>query len=113
MLYTKALAAVLAAALSAAVVALTGDNSFSAVELINIAIAVVGAVGVAYFPNTDDAPAAKSVLAALMAVLVLATDLIAGGFTVSEWLQLGLAALTALGVYGLRNADPAGKPVTQ
>lgn len=109
MTYAKTLAAILAAAASAAVVALTGDNTFSAVEIINICIAIVGAVGVFYVPNAPNGPVAKSVVAALMAVLVLATELVAGGFTISEWLQLALAAAGALGVYGVTNR-PATVP---
>jgi hypothetical protein len=114
MVHSKAFASVLAAALGAAVVALTGDNHFSTVELINVAIAIVAAIGVAYFPNTDEAPAAKSILAALMAVLVLATDLIAGGLNTSEWLQLALAGLGALGVWFVPNKTvTARKPAVQ
>jgi hypothetical protein len=50
------------------------------------------------------------VLAVLSAVLMLAVNLIADGITISEWLQLGVAALGALGVYAVPNSnqpDPA------
>lgn len=109
MTYAKALAGIVGAGVSAIVVALSGDGAFSAVELINVAIAIIGAVGVFYVPNAPNAPVAKAVVAALMAVLTLATNLIAGGLTVSEWLQLVVAAATALGVYGVRNS-PAPPP---
>lgn len=99
----KTIVQILAAGVSAAIVALTGDNAFSAVELINIIIALVGAVGVYYVPNAPNGPVAKAVVAALMAVLTLAVELIAGGMTLSEWLQLAIAAAGALGVYGVTN----------
>lgn len=107
MTYAKALAAIVTTIISAAIVALTGDNAFSDVELINIALAGVGAVGVFYVPNAHNGPVAKAVVATLTAVLTLAVQLIAGGFTLSEWLQLGVAAAGALGVYGVRNSGPS------
>lgn len=101
--YAKAVLAILAAGLSAAVVALTGDNTFSPAEYINIAIAVVGAVGIFYVPNAPNAPVAKSVVAVLMAILTLASTLIVGGIDLSEWFQLAIAGLAAGGVYGVAN----------
>lgn len=101
--YSKALAAVLASGLSAAIVALTGDQVFSNVELINVAIAVVGAAAVFAGPNVPHSRYTKAVLAVLMAVLTLAVNLIADGVTVSEWLQLIVAGLSAVGVYAVRN----------
>lgn len=103
MTYAKTVAMIAATGLSAMIVALTGDNAFSPVELVNVAFAVVGAVGVFYVPNAPNGPVAKAVVATLMAVLTLATNLIADGVTLSEWLQLAVAALGALGVYGLSN----------
>lgn len=103
MTHTKVLVAIVAAGLSAVAVALTGDGAFSTVEYINVAIAIVGAVGVYYVPNAPNGPVAKSVVAALMAALTLAANLIAGGLTISEWVQIGIAALAALGVYGFAN----------
>lgn len=103
--YAKAVAAVVGAGLSAAIVALTGDNAFSNVELINVAIAVVGAAAVFAAPNVPGAPITKAVLAVLLAVLTLSVNLIVDGVTASEWLQLAVAALSALGVYSVPNRD--------
>lgn len=105
MTYAKSLLAVVGAGLSAAIVALTGDNAIDAVEGINIAIAVVTAAAVFAGPNVPGARITKFVLAALGAVLVLAVNLIADGITVSEWLQLGVAALASLGVYAVPNTQ--------
>jgi hypothetical protein len=106
--YAKAVAAIIATALSAAVVALTGDNHFSNVEIVNIAIAIVGAVGVFYVPNAPNGPVAKSVVATLLAMLTLVATFVGDGsfanIDLSQWLQIVLAGLGALGVYGVRNS---------
>lgn len=107
MTYAKSILAVVAAGLSAAIVALTGDNTIGDVETINIAIAVVTAAAVFAGPNVPGATVTKMVLAVLGAVLTLAVNLIVDGITISEWLQLGVAALAALGVYAVPNAQGA------
>jgi hypothetical protein len=111
--YAKAGAAVVATILSAVVAALTGDAAIGDVEWINIAIAGVGALAVFAGPNVPGARVTKAVLAVLSAVLVLLVNLIVDGVTMSEWMQLGVAALGALGVYAVPNSgavhatDPA------
>lgn len=102
--YAKALAAVLATVLSAVVAALTGDEVVSTVEWVNIAIAGVGAAAVFAAPNVPGAAYTKAVLAVLTAVLTLLADLLlVGPLGTSEWLQLGVVALGALGVYAVPN----------
>jgi hypothetical protein len=109
MTYAKTVAQIIATGIAAVLVALTGDGQFSDVELINTAIAVVGAIGVLYVPNAPHGAVAKMVVSALMAALTLAVNLIADGVTISEWLQLVMAALAALGVYAVPNSPrPAG-----
>lgn len=105
--YAKSILAVVAAGLSAAVVALTGDAIIDDVELLNILIAVVGAATVFTGPNVPGARFTKFVLAVLTAVLTLAVNLVLEGVTLSEWLQLALAGLAALGVYGVPNTPPS------
>lgn len=107
--YLKALAVVLATALSLVVAGLTGDNHISSVEWINIATGVVTALGVFAAPNVPGARYTKLILAALGAVLTLSVNLIADGVTISEWLQLALAGLGALGVYAAPYT-PEGSP---
>lgn len=104
MTYAKTVAQIIATGIAAVLVALTGDGQFSDVELINVAIAVVGAVGVLYVPNAPNGAVAKMVVSALMAALTLAVNLIADGVTISEWLQLVMAALAAIGVYAIPNS---------
>lgn len=101
--YAKAGAAVVATVLAAVISALTGDGVISAVEWINVAIVGVGALAVFAAPNVPGARYTKAVLAVLSAVLVLLVNVIVGGVTVSEWLQLAMAALGALGVYAVPN----------
>lgn len=99
--YGKALAAVVATIISAVVAALTGDEHVSAVEWINVCIMAVGAAAVFTAPNVPGARFTKSILAVLAAVLTLLASAITDGITTTEWLQMGLAALGALGVYAM------------
>lgn len=112
MTYAKALAAVLAAVLSAVAAAFTGDNYISPVEWINVAILGVSAASVFSAPNVPGARYTKAVLAVLAAVLTLAVNLIADGITVSEWLQLGVAAVGALSVYVVPNSGSGAHHLT-
>lgn len=102
--YSKAIAAVVATVLSAVVAALFGDEFVSSVEWVNIAIAGVGAAAVFAAPNVPGAAYTKAIIAVLTAVLtLLASLLLVGPLGVSEWLQLGVVALGALGVYAVPN----------
>lgn len=101
--YAKALAAVLATVVSGVIAALTGDGAVDTVEWVNVAILAAGALAVFTAPNVPGARITKAVLAVITAVLTLAVNLIAGGLTITEWLQLGMAALAALGVYAVPN----------
>lgn len=101
--YAKALAAVVATVLSGVIAALTGDSVIDIGEWINVAILTAGALAVFTAPNVPGASITKAALAVITAVLMLAVNLIAGGLDVTEWLQLGMAALGALGVYAVPN----------
>lgn len=101
--YKKAFAAVVATILSAVVAALTGDGRVDAVEWVNVAILAVGSASVFAAPNVPGAAVTKSVLAVLTAVLTLLTSIVTAGITATEWMQLALAALAALGVYAVPN----------
>lgn len=108
--YGKALAALVAAGLTAVASALT-DNAFTAPEGVQVAIAVATAGGVWLVPNLPQHPAIKTGLAALLAVLNLAVTLITDGITAAEGVNLALAALGVLGV-GLSPARPTGAYTT-
>lgn len=96
--YGKAAVAVLATILTAVVAALMGDNTISNVEWVNVAVVGVGAATVFTAPNVPGARYTKEILAVLAAVLVLLVSVITNGITLTEWIQLALAALGALGV---------------
>jgi chromate transport protein ChrA len=100
--YAKMFAAVVATVLSA-LVAVMSDGSISNVEWINVGIAAVTAAAVFAAPNVPFANYTKSVLAVLMAVLTFFTTAISNGVTTSEWLQVAVIALGALGVYAVPN----------
>ena len=105
--YAKMGAAVVATVLSALVVALTGDQVVDDVEWINVAVIAVAAAGIFTAPNIPGSRYTKAVLAVLAAVLTLLVNLIADGITVSEWMQLGVVALGALGVFAVPNVESA------
>lgn len=103
-LYAKFLAAIVATVLSAVIAALAGDAVISNVEWVNVAILAVGAAAVFAAPNVPGAAYTKAILAALMAALTLAVQLLVDGqLDLVDWLQLGVAALGALGVYAVPN----------
>lgn len=103
--YAKFIAIVAATVISGIITALTGDSIISPTEWVNIAILGVGALGVFAAPNVPGAAYTKSVLAVLAAVLTVLASSIVGGITTTEWLQIAMAALGALGVYAIPNAD--------
>lgn len=105
--YTKFVAIVIATVLSGVLTALTGDSVISPTEWVNIAILGVGALGVFAAPNVPGAAYTKSILAVLAAVLTVLTSAIVGGISTTELVQIGVAALGALGVYALPN-EPSG-----
>ena len=103
MTYAKSLLMVVATVVSALIVALGGDQAIDSVEWVNVAIAGVTAAAVFTGPNVAGATITKFVLAALGAVLTLLVNVISDGVSLSEWLQLLVAALGALGVYAIPN----------
>ena len=95
--YGKALAALFFAALTAASAALT-DGSVTRVEWVQIVIAVVTTLGVVLVPIHPEWTWTKTVVAALLAGLNVVVTFIANGATLSNWIEVALAVLTALGV---------------
>jgi hypothetical protein len=105
MQYGKALAAVVATVLSGVIAAVTGDGIIGPAEWINVAILAAGACAVFTAPNVPGARVTKAVLAVITAILTLAVQLIVdGSLDLVDWMQLGMAALGALGVYAVPNS---------
>jgi len=105
--YAKSITYIALAAVTFLVTALT-DNTLSSEELLNLGVVVVGAVAVYLVPNLPEKAArfgktiATFVTAALVATLSFLTD----GISTTEWLQIGIAALAAIGVYIVPNEPP-------
>ena len=108
--YAKFALMVLAAGASAAIAALA-DNQLSQPEAVNIVIAALGAAVVFTAPNVPGHLYVKwSLAAATAAATALATFIGVGGIaavTPSEWVQVALAAIGALGVAFVPNSAPA------
>jgi hypothetical protein len=114
MRYAKAFAAILATVISGVIAGLMGDGIITGQEWVNVAITAAGACAVFTAPNVPGARVTKAALAAITAILVLASSLIADGALSSiDWLQLAAAALGALGVYAVPNTVPDSYPAGQ
>lgn len=96
---------VVATIITAVVAALAGDNTISSTEWVNVAIAGVGAAAVFTGANVPGAVYTKTVLAVLAAVLAFLTSAIIGGVSGTEWLQIAVIALGAVGVYAVPNTE--------
>lgn len=103
--YTKAIVAIIAAVLVVLGAALT-DQAVTQIELVQIGIAFVTAVGVYLVPNLTAGPAryAKSAVGFAGAGLAVLVTVLADGVTYSEWITVVLAGLGAVGVTVLPNA---------
>lgn len=102
--YAKFFLAVIATIISGVVVSMSGDEIISNVEWINIAISGVGACAVFAAPNVPGAMYTKSILAVLTACLTLIASFISDGLSTSEWLQVAIAGMGALGVWAVPNS---------
>lgn len=110
MRYAK-MAAQVVATIVAAIIPLLMEGGYpDAQAWVNVAIVGVGACAVFVGPNVPYANVTKTVLSVLAAVLVLLNNVIPGGVSTAEWLQLLVAGLGALGVYVLPNAAAATQP---
>ena len=103
MKYAKSIAAVFVTVVGAIVAAQT-DNVISNSEWVNVAIAGIGACLVFAAPNVPGAMYTKSIIAAAMAGLQLLASFISDGVTGSEWMQIGIAAAGAVGVFAVPNS---------
>lgn len=101
--YWKAVVAVLVTVLSAIGAALTGDETISNPEWVNVAIAGVTAAAVFAAPNVPGARYTKAILAVLGAALAVMASAIIGGITYTEWIQIIVAGAGAVGVYAKSN----------
>ena len=102
--YQKLIAQLVATVLAGIVPALAGDNHISAAEWINVVILALGAVAVLGAGNLPEGVWAhtKAIVSAATAGAVLLQSSISGGVNPTEWLQIALAVLGALGVLAVK-----------
>lgn len=108
--YAKSLLYIALATVGVLVTALA-DDALTSAELVNVGIIGVGAVAVYLVPNLPEGPGSvlKTVTAFVVAGLVALTSFLSDGITVSEWLQIAVAAFAGIGVYVVPN-EPAEAP---
>lgn len=110
--YAKGILAALAAALVAVGAALTGNNHIDPSEWVTVAIAAVGAASVWVAANVNGASYVKGAIAFLTAALVVLQTSIVDGVTTTEWVQIAIAALGAIGVVTVKNVNEAGQNIS-
>lgn len=114
--YAKSIVYIALAAVTFLVTALT-DNALAVDEILNLVVVVLGAIGVYAVPNFPEgfAKIAKTGIAFLTAAVVAALSFLTGGIAPTEWLQIIIAAFTAIGVYIVPNEPPVAEvaPVLQ
>jgi hypothetical protein len=111
-IYGKSITYIALTAVAFLVTALA-DNNLSTEELLNLVVVVLGAIAVYAVPNLPEgfAKYAKTGVAFLTAAIIAALSFLTDGVTTTEWLQIVLAAFTAIGVYIVPN-DAVKLPVS-
>lgn len=113
--FTKAVVGFATAVVTVLVTAFA-DSRVDAVDLVNIGIAVLTAIGVYWVPNMSEGwrVYAKALVAfggtALQAIIPFLID---GPLTTQQWMVVLLAALGALGVTGLPNVKDEPLPAAE
>jgi hypothetical protein len=102
--YAKAIMYIALTAVGFLATALT-DNTLSTEEVLNLAVLVLGAVGVYAVPNMPEGWRAysKTIIAAVTAGIVALLSFLTGGVTAAEWLQVVVAAFAGVGVFIVPN----------
>ena len=107
-LYAKAIIYIVLAAVTFLVTAVA-DNLLTVDELLNLVVIVLGAVVVYLVPNLPAGVGAyaKAIAAFTTAAVIALLSFLTDGVTVTEWLQVLLAAFAGVGVYIVPNEKPA------
>lgn len=100
--YQKFVAQVVATVLAALVPALA-DGKLSTAEWVNVGIIGLGAVAVLGAGNLPVGvwQHTKTIVSVATAVLVTIASFLTGGLSTTEWIQIGMAALGAVGVFAV------------
>jgi len=114
--YGKSITYIVLAAVTFLVTALS-DDVLDLNEKINLGIVVVTAIGVYGIPNFPEnvAKYLKTGVAFVSAALISALSFLSDGISTTEWLQIGIAALAAIGVFIIPNEPKVNivVPVTE
>lgn len=88
------------AAVASLLVAFLSDNAISTVEWVMLGTAFITAISMYVVPNLTDGTAryAKGIVTFLLAAFGVLYVVLQGGVTTSEWIMVGIAGLTAIGV---------------
>lgn len=103
-LYSKAILMIALTAVGFLVTAVA-DDVLTLEELLNLVVMVLGAVVVYLVPNlpTGVGAYAKTIAAFLTAAVVALLSFLTDGVTLTEWLQVLLAAFAGIGVFIVPN----------
>lgn len=102
MTFNKLIAAIVGTVLFGLQGALT-DGGMSVEEYVTVGSAVLAAFGTWLVPNTPALATAKTWVGAVVLGSGVLLPLLPGGVTGSEWMTVGIAVLTAAGVYAVPN----------
>ncbi len=99
---------------AAAVVAAAADDRIDSIEWVNVLILALGTISVLGAGNLPSGVwhYMKLIVAAATAAAVVAHTLLSAGLDLglSEWLQMGIAAAGALGVYAVKGPEVVPVP---
>lgn len=98
--YAKALMYIALAAVAFLVTALS-DSVLALDEILNLVVVVAGAFGVYWVPNLPAGAGAyaKTIIAFVTAGVIALLSFLTGGVSLTEWMQVLLAAFAGIGVY--------------
>lgn len=112
-MYAKAILMIALTAVTFLVTAVA-DDVLVLEEVLNLVVMVLGAVLVYLVPNLPSGIGAyaKTGVAFLTAAVVALLSFLTDGVTLTEWLQVLLAAFAGVGVFIVPNEDPARALIT-
>jgi hypothetical protein len=111
--YLKAIAHLLVTVM-AAIIAASADDRIDSIEWVNTLILTLGTISVLGAGNMPEGiwKRTKAIVAAATAAAVVAHTLLSAGLSLglTEYLQMGVAALGALGVYAVKGPEVVPVP---
>lgn len=106
MKYAKLIAQILGTVFIAVATAIVGaatDGNVGSGEWFNVVTVGLTAIPLVAIPNTAWQGYAKTIITAFGAAIVVMSSVFSNGISPTEWLQIALALVTALGVWKVTN----------